>query len=222
MKNRKADLSNSLGLGPLYPQVQTCTWKCSTRTIIRSIRTPWTGPGTQALNFTVRQENGTFNALGAVKIDMANSYSVYMHDTNQRSLFSDDYRFDSHGCSRVDNVRNLADWLLYEEMPKWNRAGVDAAIATGAREEVTLPKKVPVACIYLTAWMTRDQSSSATTSMPRTSSSWSDRRGSRLLQSGRQSSIDGASGAVIECPVTRRLRGRRAFMEKRKPEFKGK
>ena len=104
----------------------------------------------------MRQENGTFNALGAVKIDMANSYSVYMHDTNQRSLFSDDYRFDSHGCSRVDNVRNLADWLLYEEMPKWNRAAVDAAIATGAREEV-LPKKVPVACIYLTAWMTRDQ-----------------------------------------------------------------
>jgi hypothetical protein len=38
----------------------------------------------------------------------------------------------------------------------------------------------------------------------------------------RQSSIDGASGAVIECPPTRRLRGRRAFMEKRKPEFKGK
>ena len=154
------------------PISRACTWRGSTRTIIRSIRTPWTGPGTHALNFTVRQENGTFNALGAVKIDMANSYSVYMHDTNQRSLFSDDYRFDSHGCSRVDNVRNLADWLLYEEMPKWNRAGVDAAIATGAREEVTLPKKVPVACIDLTAWMTRDQSSSATTSMPRTSSFW--------------------------------------------------
>ena len=95
-----------------------------------------------------------------------------MHDTNQRNLFSDDYRFDSHGCSRVDNVRDLAAWLLSEEMPKWNRAAVDAAIATGAREEVTLPKKVPVACIYLTAWMTRNQSSSATTSMPRTSSSW--------------------------------------------------
>jgi murein L,D-transpeptidase YcbB/YkuD len=113
--------------------------------------------GTHAPNFTVRQQNGTFNALGAVKIDMPNSYSVYMHDTNQRNLFSDDYRFDSHGCSRVDNVRDLATWLLSEEMPKWNRAAVDAAIATGAHQEVALPKKVPVAWIYLTAWMTRDQ-----------------------------------------------------------------
>jgi murein L,D-transpeptidase YcbB/YkuD len=113
--------------------------------------------GTHVPNFTVRQQNGAWNALGAVKIDMPNPYSVYMHDTNQRNLFSDDYRFDSHGCSRVDNVRDLAAWLLQEEMPKWNRAAIDAAIATGAREDIVLPKKVPVAWIYLTAWMTRDQ-----------------------------------------------------------------
>jgi L,D-transpeptidase YcbB len=115
----------------------------------------WSGAHTP--NFTVRQQNGNWNALGAVKIDMPNPYSVYMHDTNQRNLFSDDYRFDSHGCSRVDNVRDLATWLLQEEMPKWNRAAVDAAIATGQREDIVLPKKVPVAWIYLTAWMTRDQ-----------------------------------------------------------------
>jgi len=113
--------------------------------------------GTHTPNFTVRQQSGTWNALGAVKIDMPNPYSVYMHDTNQHNLFSDDYRFDSHGCSRVDNVRDLAAWLLQEEMPKWNRAAVDAGIATGQHQEIALPKKVPVAWIYLTAWMTRDQ-----------------------------------------------------------------
>jgi murein L,D-transpeptidase YcbB/YkuD len=113
--------------------------------------------GTHTPNFTVRQQNGAWNALGAVKIDMPNPYSVYMHDTNQRNLFSDDYRFDSHGCSRVDNVRDLAAWLLQEEMAKWNRAAIDAAIATGQHQEIALPKKVPVAWIYLTAWMTRDQ-----------------------------------------------------------------
>jgi L,D-transpeptidase YcbB len=114
----------------------------------------WSGARTP--NFTVRQQSGTFNALGAVKIDMPNPYSVYMHDTNQRNLFSDDYRFDSHGCSRVDNVRDLAAWLL-KDMPQWNRAAIDAAIATGARQDIHLPKKVPVAWIYLTAWMTKDQ-----------------------------------------------------------------
>jgi len=113
--------------------------------------------GARAPNFTVRQQNGAWNALGAVKIDMPNPYSVYMHDTNQKILFNDDYRFDSHGCSRVDNVRDLAAWLLSEEMPKWNRTAIDAAIASGAHQEVALPKKVPVAWIYLTAWMTRDE-----------------------------------------------------------------
>ena len=114
--------------------------------------------GTHAPNFTVRQKDGAWNALGAVKIDMPNTYSVYMHDTNQRSLFNDDYRFDSHGCSRVDNVRDLAAWLLQEELSKWNRGTIDAAISTGQHQEIPLPKKVPVAWIYLTAWMTRDQS----------------------------------------------------------------
>jgi murein L,D-transpeptidase YcbB/YkuD len=114
----------------------------------------WSGARTP--NFTVRQQSGTWNALGAVKIDMPNSYSVYMHDTNQRNLFSDDYRFDSHGCARVDNVRDLAAWLL-KDQPQWNRAAIDAAIATGARQDIHLPKKIPVAWIYLTAWMTKDQ-----------------------------------------------------------------
>ncbi len=92
-------------------------------------------------NFTVRQQAGTWNALGAVKIDMPNPYSVYMHDTNQHNLFSDDYRFDSHGCSRVDNVRDLAAWLLQEEMPKWNRAAIDAGIATASTRKSRCPGK---------------------------------------------------------------------------------
>ena len=112
--------------------------------------------GARAPNFTVRQQSGAWNALGAVKIDMPNPYSVYMHDTSQRNLFNDDYRFDSHGCSRVDNVRDLAAWLV-KDMPQWGRASIDAAIATGQRQDIHLPKKVPVAWIYLTAWMTKDQ-----------------------------------------------------------------
>ncbi|MBI5318117.1 L,D-transpeptidase family protein [Bradyrhizobium sp.] len=112
--------------------------------------------GTRTPNFTVRQQSGTFNALGAVKIDMPNPYSVYMHDTQQRQLFNNDYRFDSHGCSRVDNVRDLAAWLL-KDQPHWTRAAIDAEIATGKRHEIPVSRKVPVAWIYLTAWMTRDQ-----------------------------------------------------------------
>jgi L,D-transpeptidase YcbB len=106
-------------------------------------------------NFTVRQDSGGFNALGNLKIDMPNPYSVYMHDTDTRRLFADDYRFDSHGCTRVDNVRDLAAWIL-EDVPGWNRAAIDAGIAAGVLKVVNLPHKMPVAWVYLTGWVTHD------------------------------------------------------------------
>ena len=106
-------------------------------------------------NFTIRQDSGGFNALGNLKIDMPNPYAVYMHDTTTRNLFAKDYRFDSHGCTRVDNVRDLAAWIL-SDVPGWNRAAIDAGIATGVLRVVTLPHKMPVAWVYLTGWVTRD------------------------------------------------------------------
>jgi murein L,D-transpeptidase YcbB/YkuD len=116
---------------------------------------PATVDWSQTPNFTVRQVQGEWNALGQVRIDMPNNYAVYMHDTNQKNLFTDDYRFDSHGCARIDNVRDLAAWIL-KDLPKWDRAAIDAKIASGERETIKLPNKIPVAWTYLTAWMTRD------------------------------------------------------------------
>jgi len=104
---------------------------------------------------TVRQDPGEWNALGRVRIDMPNSYAVYMHDTNQHNLFANDYRFDSHGCARVDNVRDLAAWLL-KDTANWDRTQIDLGIATGQRQDIKLSKSVPVAWVYLTAWMSRD------------------------------------------------------------------
>jgi murein L,D-transpeptidase YcbB/YkuD len=107
-------------------------------------------------NFTVRQDAGAWNALGYLKIDMPNPYSVYMHDTDTRNLFAADYRFDSHGCTRVDNVRDLAAWILQDGPPGWDRAAIDAGIASGESKVVNLPHKIPVAWVYLTGWVTRD------------------------------------------------------------------
>jgi L,D-transpeptidase YcbB len=107
-------------------------------------------------NFTVRQDAGNWNALGNLKIDMPNPYSVYMHDTDARKLFADDYRFDSHGCTRVDNVRDLAAWILQDNPPGWDRAAIDAGIATGETKIINLPHKIPVAWVYLTGWVTGD------------------------------------------------------------------
>jgi murein L,D-transpeptidase YcbB/YkuD len=108
-----------------------------------------------APNFTVRQDSGNWNALGAVRFDMPNPHSVYLHDTNNRSLFNADYRFQSSGCARVENPRDLAVWLL-QGQDGWSRARIDAAIATGHRQDIRLTHKVPVAWVYLTGWVTRD------------------------------------------------------------------
>ena len=107
-------------------------------------------------NFTVRQDAGNWNALGNLKIDMPNPYSVYMHDTDTRKLFADDYRFDSHGCTRVDNVRDLAAWIMGDNPPGWDRAAIDAGIGSGETKIVNLPHKIPVAWVYLTGWARRD------------------------------------------------------------------
>jgi murein L,D-transpeptidase YcbB/YkuD len=86
---------------------------------------------------------------------MPNKYSVYMHDTNHKEFFSKDYRFESSGCTRVAEVRDLAVWLLADN-PGWGRKEVDAAIATGERKTINLTHKVPVAWVYFTGWVTKD------------------------------------------------------------------
>jgi murein L,D-transpeptidase YcbB/YkuD len=106
-------------------------------------------------NFTLRQDSGTWNALGALRIDMPNPYSVYMHDTNHKNLFGNDYRFESSGCTRVADVRDLAAWLL-QDNPGWSRREIDAGIEKGERTDIRLTHKVPVAWTYLTGWVTRD------------------------------------------------------------------
>jgi murein L,D-transpeptidase YcbB/YkuD len=109
----------------------------------------------RAPNFTIRQDSGTWNALGSVRIDMPNPHSVYMHDTNHKEFFSADYRFQSSGCTRVEDPRALATWLLADN-PGWGRREIDVGIAKGERTDVRLTHKVPVAWIYLTGWVTRD------------------------------------------------------------------
>jgi murein L,D-transpeptidase YcbB/YkuD len=108
----------------------------------------------KAVNYTFRQDSGTANALGAVRIAMPNSHSVYMHDTPSKRLFGKDFRFLSHGCVRVAGVLDLATWLLAPQ--GWTRAQVDAAVASPAREDVRLPQPVPVAWVYLTGFVTED------------------------------------------------------------------
>lgn len=113
-----------------------------------------------AVNYTLRQDSGSTNSLGLIRIAMPNRHAVYMHDTPSKRHFALDYRFHSHGCVRVEGVYDLAAWILdgVNGGPngKWDREGIAQRIAAGAREDIRIPKPVPVAWVYLTGWASPD------------------------------------------------------------------
>lgn len=71
-----------------------------------------------ALNYKYVQDPGYNNALGVVKINFNNKHLVYMHDTNHRELFVNNYRALSSGCVRIQKPLPLAEYLLKDKLKK--------------------------------------------------------------------------------------------------------
>ena len=61
---------------------------------------------------TFVQRPGEDNALGRVKIGIANSQAIYIHDTNEPGNFEDEVRLASSGCVRVERIREISAWIL--------------------------------------------------------------------------------------------------------------
>ncbi len=114
----------------------------------------------RAVNYTLRQDSGAGNSLGAIRIDMPNTLAVYMHDTPSKRLFGADYRFLSHGCVRVQGVYDFAAWLLEGTsggpVGVWDKDSLLAEIKNGAREDIKLMRSTPVIWVYLTGWASAD------------------------------------------------------------------
>ncbi|MEO0496926.1 MAG: L,D-transpeptidase family protein [Pseudomonadota bacterium] len=107
----------------------------------------------EAVNYRFRQDPSKINAMGSVKINFPNPHAVYMHDTPQQSLFSKLLRFESSGCVRVANVRDMMVWLA-RDTPGWDRRTIERTIESGDRVDIDLVEPVPVYFTYISAWST--------------------------------------------------------------------
>ena len=107
----------------------------------------------EATRYVFRQDPGDLNSLGSVRINFHNQHQVFLHDTPNKTLFGDDYRFESSGCVRVQNVRELINWLL-RDTPDWSRTQIEAAFASGDRIDANVANPVKVYFAYITAWAT--------------------------------------------------------------------
>jgi murein L,D-transpeptidase YcbB/YkuD len=109
----------------------------------------------EATNYMFKQDPGDFNSLGSIRINFPSKHGVYMHDTPLKNLFGEDMRFHSSGCVRVQNVRELVNWLLVETSG-WSRQEIDQVIKSGDRKDAKLTRPVPLYWVYVTAWATPD------------------------------------------------------------------
>lgn len=104
---------------------------------------------------TLRQDSGPDNSLGQVVIRFPNDYAIYLHDTPHRDLFAQSRRATSSGCIRVENPLQLVE-LLFNDPVHWNTAAIQAQLANGKTENITLPVKVPVLLAYWTVDLSLD------------------------------------------------------------------
>lgn len=101
---------------------------------------------------TIRQKPGPNNSLGAVKFLFPNKYDIYFHDTPSKSLFERKKRAFSHGCIRLSEPYELAQYLL-KDQKEWPDIEILRAMGGDKEKWVKLDKKIPVSIIYYTAWI---------------------------------------------------------------------
>jgi murein L,D-transpeptidase YcbB/YkuD len=90
----------------------------------------------------LRQEPGPGNAMGKMKFMFPNPQGIYLHDTPNKELMTEEARLFSGGCVRLEDASRLAKWLHGRPL-SWRGARTEQA--------VPLDRPVPVYLAYLTA-----------------------------------------------------------------------
>ncbi|MCX8020557.1 MAG: L,D-transpeptidase family protein [Chitinophagaceae bacterium] len=108
----------------------------------------------KGIPYRIVQLGGDANAMGAIKFYFDNDYAVYLHDTNQKYLFSRSKRSLSHGCVRVQEWEKLAYWLIRKDSlmlkSKTSRSdSLQAWLTQKKYKEIKIENPIPVFIRYL-------------------------------------------------------------------------
>jgi len=100
----------------------------------------------------IYQPPGAGNALGRIRFNFPNKFSVYQHDTPDKYMFAHDKRAYSHGCMRVQNPDQYAEVLLRIANPRdgYTAERIRNMYGTGERD-IQLQYQIPVHLTYQTA-----------------------------------------------------------------------
>ena len=97
------------------------------------------------------QYPGDDNALGRIKFMFPNKYSVYLHDTDNKSLFQYRYRVYSSGCMRLAKPFELLDVLKSRISSKYLNI-LNKYRNTLINKVIKFNKKLPVHTTYFTVF----------------------------------------------------------------------
>jgi len=123
--------------------------------MVNPYKVNWHKYGRKLPPYRFMQSPGEQNALGKVKYLFPNKYAVYMHDTNQRYLFSKDFRALSHGCVRLHKPFDLLETFSQIE-PNIDYERSKEILDENKKTPYRLKQTIPVDIVYLTALAMKD------------------------------------------------------------------
>jgi murein L,D-transpeptidase YcbB/YkuD len=98
--------------------------------------------------YLIRQKPGDENPLGRVKFMFPNNYSIYIHDSPAKHLFSVDERTFSSGCIRMEKAEEFAS-LLLENAGAWDAEKILEEDIYGMDRKLAEALSLPVSEYFL-------------------------------------------------------------------------
>lgn len=93
-----------------------------------------------------RQSTGPRNALGVIKFNLQNPFSIFLHSNSSHSVFAKKLRFLSHGCIQLEKPLELAKELLPDSI---DIKALKSGKKNTKSKTMDLPLKIPVFIIYM-------------------------------------------------------------------------